>query len=152
MGEMRNAYRIWVGKPEGTWKFGRPELVWEENLWQSLKKKSSRYGLDWSGSGQGLVVGYFEYGYKPPSLKKSGHFLISCVTFTFSRKTLFHGTSWLVTASSNLLEFILHLAFYMKRNVLGNGSVSVTCSVWKWKAYSESSVRNSLSRSLHTAH
>jgi hypothetical protein len=36
--EIRNAYRILVGKPEGTKPLGRPRRRWEENIrWISGK-------------------------------------------------------------------------------------------------------------------
>jgi hypothetical protein len=32
MGEMRNAYRILIGKPEAKRQFGRPKRRWEDNI------------------------------------------------------------------------------------------------------------------------
>jgi hypothetical protein len=64
MGEMRNAYKILVGKPEGERPLG------------SL------------GSGQGLVAGCCNHNEPPTSIK--GNFLTSWVTISFSRRTLFH--------------------------------------------------------------
>jgi hypothetical protein len=32
MGEMRNAYRLLVGKPEGRRQLGRPRLRWVDNI------------------------------------------------------------------------------------------------------------------------
>jgi hypothetical protein len=32
MGEMRNTYRIFVGKPEGKRPLGRPWCRWEDNI------------------------------------------------------------------------------------------------------------------------
>jgi hypothetical protein len=32
MGEMRNAYRILVGKPKGKRPLGRPRCRWEDNI------------------------------------------------------------------------------------------------------------------------
>jgi hypothetical protein len=36
MGEMRNAYKILVGKPEGKRPFGRPVRTWENNIRMDL--------------------------------------------------------------------------------------------------------------------
>jgi hypothetical protein len=51
MGEIRNAYRILVGKPEGKRPLGRPRRVWEDNIKMDLRERMGWYGLDWSGSG-----------------------------------------------------------------------------------------------------
>jgi hypothetical protein len=32
MGEIRNAYKIWVGKPEGNGQLKRPKHRWENNM------------------------------------------------------------------------------------------------------------------------
>jgi hypothetical protein len=32
MGENRNAYRLWVGKPEGKRPLGRPKYRWVDNI------------------------------------------------------------------------------------------------------------------------
>jgi hypothetical protein len=45
MGEMRNACRILVGKPEGKRPLGRPRRKWVDNI------KMGWYGLDRTGSG-----------------------------------------------------------------------------------------------------
>jgi hypothetical protein len=37
-GEMRNAYRTLVGKPEGWRSFGRPKLRWGDNIKENLKE------------------------------------------------------------------------------------------------------------------
>jgi hypothetical protein len=31
-GARRNAYRVWVGKPEGKRPLGRPRSAWEDNI------------------------------------------------------------------------------------------------------------------------
>jgi hypothetical protein len=36
MGEGRDAYRIFVGRPEGSSPFGRPRLRWEYNIKMDL--------------------------------------------------------------------------------------------------------------------
>jgi hypothetical protein len=37
-GEIRNAYKILVGKPEGKWPLGGPRYRWESNIKIDLKK------------------------------------------------------------------------------------------------------------------
>jgi len=37
MGEMRNAFKIMVGKPEGRRPFGRPRYRWEDNIRMDLR-------------------------------------------------------------------------------------------------------------------
>jgi hypothetical protein len=46
MGEKRNAYRILVGKPEGTRPLGRPRRRWADNIKMDLRKIGWA-GLDW---------------------------------------------------------------------------------------------------------
>jgi hypothetical protein len=36
--ETRNAYRILVGKPEGTRSLGRPRHMWEDNIKMDLRE------------------------------------------------------------------------------------------------------------------
>jgi hypothetical protein len=38
-GEKRNAYRILVGKPEGTRPLGRPRLKWVDNIKMDLRDR-----------------------------------------------------------------------------------------------------------------
>jgi hypothetical protein len=50
MGEMRNAYRILVGKLEGKLPLGRPRHRWEDNIRMDLKgNRMRRCGLDATG-------------------------------------------------------------------------------------------------------
>jgi len=44
MGNMRYAYRILVGKPEGKRSFGRPRRKWEDNIKMDLQ--DAEYGAD----------------------------------------------------------------------------------------------------------
>jgi hypothetical protein len=47
--EIRNAYNIFVGKPESKTSFGRPRHRWEGNT--RVDHREIVYGLDSSGSG-----------------------------------------------------------------------------------------------------
>jgi hypothetical protein len=49
MGEKMNAYRIFVGKPEGKRPLGRPRRRWEDNIKMDLRMGC--YVFDSSGSG-----------------------------------------------------------------------------------------------------
>jgi hypothetical protein len=42
-GERRNAYRIWVGKPEGRRPLGRPRRRWVDNINMDLRE------IGWDG-------------------------------------------------------------------------------------------------------
>jgi hypothetical protein len=46
MGEMRNAYKILVRKPEGRRARGRPRRRWEDNIRMDLKEIGWE-GVDW---------------------------------------------------------------------------------------------------------
>jgi hypothetical protein len=43
MGEMRNAYRIWMGKQEGKRPLGRPRHWWEDNIKMDFRE------IKWGG-------------------------------------------------------------------------------------------------------
>jgi hypothetical protein len=49
MGEMRNAYRIFMGKPEGKRPLGRPRCRWVANIKIDLKR-------GWDGMDSALLV------------------------------------------------------------------------------------------------
>jgi hypothetical protein len=38
MGEIRNVYTIWVGKPEGKRPLGRPRRSWEDDIRMDLSE------------------------------------------------------------------------------------------------------------------
>ena len=47
MGEMRDVYRVLVGKPEGKRPLGRPRRRWEDNIKKDLQEVGcGGYGLD----------------------------------------------------------------------------------------------------------
>jgi len=45
-GDMRNMYKIFVGKPEGKIVFGRPRRRWENNIRMGLREVGWE-GVDW---------------------------------------------------------------------------------------------------------
>jgi hypothetical protein len=52
MGEMKNAYRLLVGKPEGKRPLESPRRRWIDNININLLEIVIGWcGLDWSGSG-----------------------------------------------------------------------------------------------------
>jgi hypothetical protein len=42
MGEMRNAYSVLVGKPEGKMPLGRPRHRWKDNIRMDLRKEGGK--------------------------------------------------------------------------------------------------------------
>jgi hypothetical protein len=46
MGEMRNAYNILVGKPEGKRQLGRPKHGWEDDI-GTYRREVVWEGVDW---------------------------------------------------------------------------------------------------------
>jgi len=59
-GEMRNAYKILVGKPEGKRPFGRPRSGWEDNFKTSLRGLVRVDVLDSPDSGYSSVAGFVD--------------------------------------------------------------------------------------------
>jgi hypothetical protein len=51
MGEIKNAYKIFVGKTEGKRPLGRPSCRWEDNIRIDVREIRGGCGLDASGSG-----------------------------------------------------------------------------------------------------
>jgi hypothetical protein len=51
MGEMRNAYRLLVGKPEGKRPLGRPRCKWVDNIRMDLGEVGWS-DVDWTGLAQ----------------------------------------------------------------------------------------------------
>jgi hypothetical protein len=57
MGQMRNVYRIFIGKPEGKRSRGRPKRRWENNIRVDLRGTNvGRCGLDACGTAYGPVA------------------------------------------------------------------------------------------------
>jgi hypothetical protein len=81
MGERRGAYRVLVGRPEGSRPLGRPRHKWEDNIKMDLKKWD---GWSWTGLiwfRIGTVVGCCECSNERPSFIKCGelcHWLRTC--------------------------------------------------------------------------
>jgi hypothetical protein len=46
MGDMRGAYRVLVGRPEGKRPLGRPRRKWKNNIKINLQEAGWR-GMDW---------------------------------------------------------------------------------------------------------
>jgi hypothetical protein len=55
MREMRGAYRVLVGKPEGKRPLGRPRNGWEDNI-NILSGMWAWTGFNWLGIGTGGVI------------------------------------------------------------------------------------------------
>jgi hypothetical protein len=52
VGERRDVYRVWVGKPEGKRQLGRPRRRWENNIKLDLQKVAVAYpGILFGGGG-----------------------------------------------------------------------------------------------------
>jgi hypothetical protein len=66
MGEIRNAYRILVGKPEGKIPLGRPRRRWVDNIKMYLREIGWD-GVDWIELAQDRdpVEGSCEHGAEP---------------------------------------------------------------------------------------
>jgi len=96
MGDMRNAHRIFFGKPEGERPLIRPRRRWEDNIRMDLREgvvwmHMSQYSDHWRAvvnTGMNLRVP-----------QKADNFLTSRVTVDFSRRILVHGVSYLVNNS-----------------------------------------------------
>jgi hypothetical protein len=73
-GYRRDAYRGLVGKSEGRIPFGRPRCRWEDNIKMHIQAVGLRYGLNWSGSGQGCLTGSCVCGDEPSGYIKCSHF------------------------------------------------------------------------------
>jgi hypothetical protein len=61
MGEIRNAYKILIEKPEGKRPLGRSRRRRQENIKMNHKEYVGGYGLDPSSSGYGPLTGSCEH-------------------------------------------------------------------------------------------
>jgi hypothetical protein len=95
MGEMRNAYRILVGKPEGTRPLGRPRRRWVDNIKMDFKEIGYG-GMNWTDLTQNRdqwralvnMVINLRVTYNV------GNFLNSYTTGGFSRRAQLHEVSY----------------------------------------------------------
>jgi hypothetical protein len=72
MGEVRGAYNILVGRPEGRRPLERPRCRWEDNIKMDLREIG--FGeVDWIHWAQ--VAGSCEHGDEPSGSIKCGEFL-----------------------------------------------------------------------------
>jgi hypothetical protein len=83
MGETRNAYRIFVGKPERKRPLGRPRRRWVDNIKMDLRK-TGRDGMDWIDLAQDRAVVNTEMNFRVPY--NGGKFLSSRTIGCFSRR------------------------------------------------------------------
>jgi hypothetical protein len=69
MGEERNVYRVFVGKPEGKRRLGRSRRRWEDTIKIDLReigRGGGRCGVDSPGSAYGPLAGCCECGDERP--------------------------------------------------------------------------------------
>jgi hypothetical protein len=91
MGEMRNAYRLLVGKPEGKKPLGRPRQRWPDNIKTNFREMG-RYDLDRIDLVQGterwraLVNTVMNL----PVPQNAGKFLSGCTTGGLSGRAKLH--------------------------------------------------------------
>jgi hypothetical protein len=90
----RGVHKVLVGKPEGKRPLGRPRRWWEANIKMDLRKVE-RGGMDCIELSQNRnrlwTLVYAVMNLRVPY--NAEHFLTSCKTVKFSRRTLLHGTS-----------------------------------------------------------
>jgi hypothetical protein len=67
MKEMRNTYKILVGKSEGKRALGRPKRRWEDNFRMDFRNRVGRFRLD--------SYGFCEHGNEISGSIKGGEFL-----------------------------------------------------------------------------
>jgi hypothetical protein len=93
MGEMRNAYKVLVGKPEGKRPFERDTRTWEHNTRMNLKINRVE-GVDWinltkgtGGSFPGVKRPGREADHSPPSIAE----VKNAWSYTFTPPIRLHG-------------------------------------------------------------
>jgi hypothetical protein len=105
MGDMTNACKILVAKPEEKRPLRRPGRRWENNIRMHLRGTVCE-GVDWLHLVQGRVQWWDLLNVV---LQKVGTFLTSSVTISFSRRTLLHGVTSLVGWSVSLLDLFTEM-------------------------------------------
>jgi hypothetical protein len=90
-----NAYRILVGKPEGTRALGRPRRRWRDNIKMDIREIGWG-GMDWNRLAQDMDKwrALVNTVMNLQILRKVGKFLSSWTTSGFSLRTQFHGVSF----------------------------------------------------------
>jgi hypothetical protein len=96
LGEKRNAYRILVGKPEGSRPLGRPRRRSVDNVKMDLRE--IEWGcVDWidlaQDRDQWRALVNIVMNLRVP--KNAGNFWSSCTIGGFSRRVQLYGVSWL---------------------------------------------------------
>jgi hypothetical protein len=94
MVEKRDAYTIFVGKPEGKRPLGRPRRRWEDNIKIGISEIELG-GTDWIHLAQDRDQWRARANtvMNRRFLYHVGKFLTSCATGGFSRRSQFHGVS-----------------------------------------------------------
>jgi hypothetical protein len=112
---MRNANKILVGKPEGKRPLGRPRLRWEGNIKMDLREIGLE-GVDRIHLAQDTNLLWAFVNILVENLTES--------TVSFSRRTLLHGVSQLVTHALCLTNFIINQEGSGKLDVCGSSFLS----------------------------
>lgn len=92
MGEKKNIYSVFVGKPDGKTPFGRPTPRLEDNI------------KDKSGSGHGQLAGTVKTVINLQVPQSVRNLPTSWGTINFSRRILLHGISDITTEISHAVE------------------------------------------------
>jgi hypothetical protein len=103
MREKRNAYRIFVGKPEGKRPPGRSRCKWVDNIKMDFRIIGWG-GMDWIGLAQDRDQ-WRAHGNEPSGSLNVWKFLSSCTTGGFSRRAQLHEVSFLKST-------VVQLVFY----------------------------------------
>ena len=113
-----SVYRVLVGKPEGKRPLGRPRRRWVDNIRTDLQEVGCGY-MDWIGLAQDrnrwrtLVSAVMNL--RVPW--NAGNFLTSCKPVSFSRRTLHHGVSKVITTANRIIRVIIMLQNACAKNL-----------------------------------